>query len=79
MVLPLLPPPPPLPPPPCDGLPPPPPGGPMDALGFFRMLAYQSAVTRYCMVAGYMWVLYDWLITLDQEIDLVWVGDFIGN
>ncbi|KAG8900441.1 hypothetical protein FRC00_012859, partial [Tulasnella sp. 408] len=44
----------------------------MDALEFFRLIAFQSAVTRYCMVAGYVWVLYDWFITLDQEIDLVW-------
>ncbi|KAG9041357.1 hypothetical protein FS837_012376 [Tulasnella sp. UAMH 9824] len=44
----------------------------MDALQFFRLIAFQSAITRYCMVAGYVWVLYDWFITLDQEIDLVW-------
>lgn len=44
----------------------------MDTLEFFQLIAYQSAVTRYCMVAGYVWVLYDWFITLDQEIDLVW-------
>lgn len=31
-----------------------------------------SAKSRYFWIAGQTWVLYDWLISLNQEIDLVW-------
>lgn len=31
-----------------------------------------SAIYRHLWLAAYTWALYDWLINLDQEIDLVW-------
>ncbi|KAG9047690.1 hypothetical protein FS837_001718 [Tulasnella sp. UAMH 9824] len=30
-----------------------------------------SATSRYLWVAGYMWALYDWLISLDQEFNII--------
>ncbi|KAG8964898.1 hypothetical protein FRC05_003554 [Tulasnella sp. 425] len=43
----------------------------MDLAELKEFLAY-AARARSLLVAGFSWAIYDWLITLGQEIDLVW-------
>lgn len=37
-------------------------------MGEFSRPSSQDIQLILCSVAGYMWVLYDWFITLDQEV-----------
>ncbi|KAG8856347.1 hypothetical protein FRB96_006498 [Tulasnella sp. 330] len=41
-------------------------------LEFYFTLVAQTNAARLSMIAGYTWVIYDWLITIDQEIAYVW-------